>query len=145
MDIMLRGLSDGVQAAQELQSRLGIPVVYLTAYFDDSTLERVKATEPFGYIIKPFQDINLRASIEIALRRRAAEKKPLDRERWLAHLADATGTPAVTSDGHGRVTFMNSVARELTGGEKNDAFGSHVTEVFAVEDKEKPSSNFVKW
>ncbi|PYU29845.1 MAG: hypothetical protein DMG28_19895, partial [Acidobacteria bacterium] len=144
MDIMLRGQTDGVQAAQELQSRLGIPVVYLTAYFDDSTLERVKATEPFGYIIKPFQDINLRASIEIALRRRAAEKKPLDRERWLAHLADATGTAAVTFDGHGLVTFMNSVARELTGWEQHDAFGTHVTEVFAVEDKEIAFSNIAE-
>ena len=144
MDIVLRGQTDGVQAAQELQSRLGIPVVYLTAYFDDSTLERVKATEPFGYIIKPFQDINLRASIEIALRRRAAEKKPLDRERWLAHLADATGTAAVTFDGHGLVTFMNSVARELTGWEQHDAFGTHVTEVFAVEDKEIAFSNIAE-
>src|SRR3989441_689411 len=144
MDIVLRGQTDGVQAAKELQSRLGIPVVYLTAYFDDRTLERAKATEPFGYIIKPFQDINLRTSIEIALSRRAAEKKPLNRERWLAHLADATGTAAVTFDGHGLVTFMNSVARELTGWEQHDAFGTHVAEVFTVEDKETAFSNIAE-
>src|SRR5437879_10890286 len=89
MDIMLRGQTDGVQAAQEVQTRFGIPVVYLTTYFDDATLERAKATEPFGYIIKPFKDINLRTSIEVALRRREAEialrspeaeRKSLDRE-----------------------------------------------------------------
>src|SRR5437899_11133421 len=112
MDIMLRGQTDGVQAAQEVQTRFGIPVVYLTAYFYDATLERAKATEPFGYIIKPFKDINLRTSIEVALRRREAEialrspeaeRKSLDRERWLAHLADATGTAAVSFDQHGLV------------------------------------------
>src|SRR5439155_72108 len=69
MDIRLRGRIDGVSAAQELGGRLAIPVVYLTSYADDETLHRAKLTEPFGYIVKPFEKKDLHATIEMALYR----------------------------------------------------------------------------
>src|SRR3989441_716153 len=100
MDIVLRGQTDGVQAAQELQSRLGIPVVYLTAYFDDATLERAKATEPFGYIIKPFKDINLRTSIEIALRRHEAENAWLVARHGVESPVQCSATPVTNKEGN---------------------------------------------
>src|SRR6266852_2174940 len=100
MDIVLRGQTDGVQAAQELQSRLGIPVVYLTAYFDDATLERAKATEPFGYIIKPFKDINLRTSIEIALRRHEAENAWLVARHGVESPVQYSVTPVADKEGN---------------------------------------------
>ncbi|MCX5908778.1 MAG: response regulator, partial [Deltaproteobacteria bacterium] len=56
MDIVLLGKMDGVEAAEEIRTRLGIPVVYLTAHADAATLERAKITEPFGYLLKPFQE-----------------------------------------------------------------------------------------
>src|SRR5437879_12333375 len=68
MDIVLRGQTDGVQAAQQLYSRLGSPVVDLTTYFDDATPDRAKATEPFGYRSKPLQDIKLLTQTTIARR-----------------------------------------------------------------------------
>ena len=56
MDIVLEGEMDGIGAASAIRSRFDIPIVYLTAYADKKTLERAKITEPFGYIIKPFED-----------------------------------------------------------------------------------------
>src|SRR5207245_1005610 len=111
MDIVLRGQTDGVQAAHELQSRLGIPVVYLTAYFDDATLERAKATEPFGYIIKPFKDINLRTSIEIALRRHEAEKTWVVARHAVESPVQYSVTPVTDKEGNNgdAVSFFEAI------------------------------------
>jgi PAS domain S-box-containing protein len=67
MDIVLKGKMDGIEAASEIRSRLDIPVVYLTAHADKKTLARAKITEPFGYILKPFDDKDLQTNIEMAL------------------------------------------------------------------------------
>jgi CheY-like chemotaxis protein len=74
MDIMLKGEMDGVEASEKIRSRFNIPVVYLTAYSDDNILDRAKRTEPFGYIIKPFDEKDLYSSIEVALQRYRKEK-----------------------------------------------------------------------
>jgi CheY-like chemotaxis protein len=75
MDIMLKGDMDGVEAAKEIRERFDVPVVYLTAYSDNKILERAKRTEPFGYIIKPFDEKDLYSSIEVALHRQRKEKE----------------------------------------------------------------------
>lgn len=77
MDIMLKGDLDGVEAAREIRERFDVPIVYLTAYSDNNILERAKITEPFGYIIKPFDEKDLYSSIEIALHRQRKEKEKL--------------------------------------------------------------------
>ena len=69
MDIMLKGEIDGINAAGEIRKRFNIPVIYLTAYSDGDTIERAKLTEPYGYILKPFEEDDLRTAIEIALYR----------------------------------------------------------------------------
>ena len=75
MDIMLQGDIDGVEAADIIRERFGLPVIFLTAYSDEGTLERAKITEPFGYIIKPFKERELYATIEVVLARHEAEVK----------------------------------------------------------------------
>jgi len=75
MDIMLKGEMDGVQAAEEIRSQLNIPVIFLTACADESTLQRAKVTDPFGYMIKPFEDRDLHSHIEIALYRHRMERR----------------------------------------------------------------------
>ncbi|MEW5801245.1 MAG: response regulator [bacterium] len=64
MDIVLAGDMDGIEAARQIRSRFDIPVIYLTAYADNNVLNRAKVTEPFGYILKPFEDRELYANIE---------------------------------------------------------------------------------
>jgi len=67
MDIELAGKMDGVQAADQIRKKYHIPVIYLTAICDTRTLERVGATAPYGYLLKPFKDDELRTAVEIAL------------------------------------------------------------------------------
>ena len=69
MDVMLAGEIDGVEAASRIRRDYDIPIVYLTAYTDEATLRRAKVTEPDGYLVKPFEEIQLQTSIEMALYR----------------------------------------------------------------------------
>jgi len=75
MDIRLAGAMDGVAAAEALHATCDVPVVYLTAHSDRATLQRAKLTEPFGYILKPFDERELEAHIEMALYKHGAERK----------------------------------------------------------------------
>lgn len=77
MDIMLKGDMNGIDTAQRVKEELQIPVIYLTAYADESTLEKAKVTEPYGYIIKPFKEVDLHTSIEMALYKFSKEKEVL--------------------------------------------------------------------
>ena len=74
MDIMLKGPMSGIDASAEIKKDLSIPVIFLTAYADESTLSKAKVTEPYGYIIKPFKEIDLHTSIEMALYKHSKEK-----------------------------------------------------------------------
>jgi len=78
MDIMLKGHMDGIEAADLIRQRLDIPVVYLTAHADKSTLERARVTEPFGYVMKPFQERELYTTIEMALYKHSMEVRSPD-------------------------------------------------------------------
>jgi signal transduction histidine kinase len=77
MDIILQGDIDGIEAAERIQTDFHVPVVYLTAYADRDTLRRARFTEPFGYILKPFRDLEFDATIEMALSRFQAESRML--------------------------------------------------------------------
>ncbi len=136
MDIRLRGNMDGVEAAQEIYANFNIPIIYLTANADDSTLERVKLTEPFGYILKPFKEKELKTNIEITLIKHDLEKKLKENEQWLFTLLKSIGDAVIASNSAGRVIFMNPVAEELTGWTQKDAFGKHATEVFNITNEE---------
>ena len=82
MDIMLKGDMTGIDTAAQIKASLGIPVIFLTAYADESTLAKAKVTEPYGYIIKPFKEIDLHTSIEMALYKHSKEKE-VEKERDL--------------------------------------------------------------
>jgi len=69
MDINLPGEKDGIMAAEEIQSRFQIPIVYISSVMDDPTIERAKLTKPMGFIVKPFTDNQLKATVEMALQK----------------------------------------------------------------------------
>ena len=75
MDIRLDGRLDGIAAAQEIRTRMHVPIVFLTAYADEDTLHRARVTEPFGYVLKPFDERELRTVIEMALYKQDAERR----------------------------------------------------------------------
>ncbi|MBP2029793.1 CheY-like chemotaxis protein [Methanohalophilus levihalophilus] len=75
MDILLKGDMDGIEAAGIIKERFNVPIVFLTAHSDDKTLERAKQVDPYGYIIKPFTEKDLSATIEIALHRHRSDSE----------------------------------------------------------------------
>ena len=75
MDINLEGDMDGIQAAEQIRTRFDIPVIYLTAYADEETMQRAKVTEPYSYILKPFQAEELQTNIELALYKHKMDKE----------------------------------------------------------------------
>ncbi|MEH1889408.1 MAG: EAL domain-containing protein [Nostoc sp.] len=132
MDIHLKGNMDGVEAAQIIHNIFNVPVIYLTANADESTLKRAKVTEPFGYILKPFKEKELKFTIEITLSKHRTEKNLKQNEQWLTTVLKSIGDAVITSDALGTVTFMNPIAEELTGWNYSDAFGKEATEVFNI-------------
>lgn len=95
MDIVLKGKTDGIAAADEIRTRYNIPVVYLTSCADQATLDRAKISEPFGYMVKPLQEHELHVAIEIALFR---HKVDTDRERLIHKLKKALEEIRTLSD-----------------------------------------------
>ena len=75
MDIMLEGPMDGVEVAGRIREKNEIPVIFLTAYSDNETLQRAKITEPFGYLIKPYKERELHTNIEVSLYRHRMEQR----------------------------------------------------------------------
>lgn len=75
MDIMLKGEMNGIETADVIRQELRIPIIFLTAYADESTLTKAKITEPYGYIIKPFKEIDLHTSIEMAIYKHGKEQE----------------------------------------------------------------------
>lgn len=82
MDIMLGGAVDGILASQKISSQLQIPIVFLTAYADEETLEKAKKTQPYGYLIKPYKLQELKATIEIALQKWQDDRLIMEAMAW---------------------------------------------------------------
>ena len=75
MDINLRGNIDGIETAQQIKQKLDVPIIFLTAYADEATIERAVGTQPFGYVLKPFEERELNLVIQVALDRHQMEKR----------------------------------------------------------------------
>ncbi len=91
MDIMLKGEMNGIEAATQIRSETNIPVIFLTAYADESTLNKAKVTQPYGYIIKPFKEIDIHTSIEMALYKHKKEAEVLKERDLLFNLVEGQG------------------------------------------------------
>ncbi|NJN46512.1 MAG: response regulator [Candidatus Competibacteraceae bacterium] len=142
MDIMLAGQIDGVTAAERILNHYKVPIIYLTAYSDESTMNRAKHTVPQGYLIKPFEGPELRSALEMALYRHRMEKELADKhkalfaakERALVTL-QAIGDAVITTDAHCIVDYLNPVAEKLTGWTKSEAHGRPLSEIFRIVDE----------
>jgi len=88
MDIMIKGDMNGIAAAEEIKRNLDIPVVFLTAYADENTLNEAKLAEPHGYILKPFKDVDIQTAIEMALHKHGKEQELKLESDFLRSLAE---------------------------------------------------------
>ncbi len=135
MDINIKGPIDGVQTAEKIKEMYDIPIIFLTAFTDPSTLERAKITGPYGYIVKPFEERELHTSIEIAIYKHNMEKKLRDSERRLSITLKSIGDAVIATDNEGKINYMNSAAEELTSINSENANGKYVLDIFDISDK----------
>ena len=136
MDIVLKGGVDGVEAAEHIRTNFDIPIVYLTAYADEHTLQRAKVTEPFGYILKPFEERELHTTIEVALYKHETERRIKQSQYWLSTTLKSISDGVITTNTEGKVTFLNLNAEALTGWKESEALGEDLTGIFNVRDQE---------
>ncbi|MEE9594985.1 MAG: PAS domain S-box protein, partial [Candidatus Hydrothermarchaeales archaeon] len=138
MDIRIKGKMDGIQVAEKIKERLGIPVVYLTAYADKKTLERAKITEPFGYIVKPFDNKELRSTIETSLYRSIMEKKLKESEEKYHSLVENVSGMIYRGLPDWSIEIIGGEVEEVTGYEGEDFLSGKVNwlDIVHPEDKE---------
>ena len=116
MDISLSGVMDGIQAAAHIRATSNIPVIYVTAYSDDSVIERAKPTTPSGYLIKPFVERELRATIETACYRHMIEEELRQSREQYRALLDASGAVPWEMDAETmRYTFIGPQCSTVLG------------------------------
>jgi DNA-binding NtrC family response regulator len=132
MDVRIHGDMDGTHTARVLRERFNIPVIYLTAHADSSTVMRAKDAEPLGYITKPFQEAALHASIEIALHKHSEELKLRGKQELLASTLRAIAEGVISLDTAERVTLFNPAAEIWTGRPAREALGRPVNDVFPM-------------
>jgi len=135
MDIKLKGPMDGVDAAQQIRERLDVPIVYLTAFADKHTLERAKVTQPFGYVLKPFQERELHTVIEIAIFKHQMEARLRENEEWLSTTLRSIGDAVIATGGRSQIRLMNSEAEVLTGWKEREALGKPLDQVLKLLDE----------
>jgi PAS domain S-box-containing protein len=136
MDIRLKGDMDGIEAARQIKLKYDIPVVYLTAYADEATVERAKLTEPLGYLIKPFEERELNSILQVAIYKHHLDQKLRESEKWLSTTLKSIGDGVIATDSEGKVKFMNPVAELLTGWTQEEAAGKSLDEVFIISNEE---------
>lgn len=134
MDVVIKGAQDGIETARAIRTEIDLPVVFLTAYSDAGTLERIGQVAPYGYLVKPFRPADLRTTIEVARLRHRLEQRLAASERWFSSTLRCLGDGVIATDRDGRVQFMNPVAEDLVGCPLGGVMGSPVEAFFQLFD-----------
>lgn len=140
MDIMLKGKTDGIETAKQITSHLDIPVIFLTAFSDEGTISRAKEANAFGYLLKPFEERELRTTIEMALYKNAMERKLKQNREWLETILRSIADGVLTTNIDGLIEFCNPVAECLTGWTLGEMTMRRLSEVVCLKKKKDMSA-----
>ena len=137
MDIVMPGDMDGISAAEKIKADSNIPIVFLSGYGDPEFVERAKRVEPFGYVMKPFDETEVRAFVEIALYKSKIEKEleAVHRKFERLHkewegIFQAIGNPTVLLDAQRRIIHANATTLKRTGLSAEEIVGMKCHDVF---------------
>ncbi|MDP4173898.1 MAG: PocR ligand-binding domain-containing protein [Bacteroidota bacterium] len=128
LDIKLSGIMDGIDTAKILKQKYDLPVIFITAYSDEETLNRAKIAEPSGYILKPFETGDLQTVIEIALYKHTIDKKLKQSEELYRTLVQTTHDGIVILD-HGKIEFANEAFAKMVGYETKEITGMALSKI----------------
>lgn len=136
MDIMLAGEMNGIEATKIIQGELNIPVIYVTAYAEENTLKQAKKTNPYGFLVKPIDDKELYATIEMALKRYQQEEKTRKSESHFRDLYEKSPIPIILLDKKGKIKDLNRAWAELMNYDRDDVLGKSVENLIHRDCKE---------
>lgn len=124
MDVLIKGTTDGIETAMRLPKPGSPPVIFLTAFSDQKTIDRATRATPYGYLTKPVQLRELQAGIEVALYKREAEMRKHQSEAWLQACLSCATDALVGTDMDGKILYVNEAACQLLRSEASTLIGS---------------------
>jgi PAS domain S-box-containing protein len=132
MDIGLEGEMDGIEAAAIIKKKFDAPVIFLTAYSDDNSIARAKETEPYGFLVKPFEQSDLNSTLEIAIRKIEVDKRVKESEVWFRATLESISDAVIATDLDDNIKLMNKVAVKLTGYSLEESRGKKLDSVYVT-------------
>jgi PAS domain S-box-containing protein len=136
MDIHLRGGVNGIEAAHRIRQRLDVPIVYLTAFSDAETLEQAQLTEPYGYVLKPFEEKSLHAILQMSLMKHRRTHGVREDGWWMSAVAASMMEAIFICDPKGYVKFTNPSAEALLGKKSREILETRMAESVHIVDAE---------
>ncbi len=115
MDIMMESSSDGIDAAMEIKETIDIPIIFLTALTDEPTLKKAKISQPYGYVVKPFNEAELLSNIDVALYKAEAEKTIKENSELFQEIINSIDHSIILVDIENRIKYTNQVAESYLG------------------------------
>lgn len=132
MDIRIKGSMDGIQTAAKVRETSDIPIIYLTAHTDQSTVDRAKMTEAFGFLTKPIHQTSLATSIEMAIHKHRADRAARNQRAWMETVLGTMADAMVVIDSNHKIQYMNGPAEQVTGWKNEEARDRELSMVLPV-------------
>jgi PAS domain S-box-containing protein len=143
MDIRIVGSVDGIHTAGLLRAAYRVPVVFLTSYSDETTIARAAREMPYGYLTKPFQSGELKATLQVALHKARVDARQSAAHRTMEATVDGMRDGVMMISPEGRVQFMNASAEALCGWSHAKARGRSLQDVLKLSDGQRRSVNLL--
>lgn len=134
MDIVLTGVMDGIDTAAFIQEKYQTPVIFLTAYTDREKVDRAQLTDPYGYLIKPFDERELKTTVAMSLSKSITDRAQREGKRWANAVLKSIEDGVITTDTSGRIRNINPNALKMVSKSIDDCMNQHLIDVLSFSD-----------